>query len=184
VNPPIDAKAAQAFMEYVWADRFDWTNQHYEGTPRRFMTMLQELTTPKEYEFTTFNSVTDEMVVIKDINFVSLCAHHIIPFMGTCSIGYVPRGKIAGLSKFARLVRYHAADLMVQEELTYEIGRDLELKLDRPQGVAVVMEAEHLCMSIRGVQSPGTKTVTSYMSGVFADHARQARNEFLAFLKG
>lgn len=181
-NDPSTIKGSKAFLELLFGDRFDWDSQHYEGTPDRFAAMLKDLTNQEEFEFTKFKSNSDELVVIKDIPFVALCAHHVVPFMGVCHIGYIPKGHIAGLSKFARLVKYHAADLTVQEELTYEIARRIQFELD-PLGVAVYMEAEHLCMTIRGVQAPGTKTVTSSMLGVFGDHTRLARSEFLAAIK-
>lgn len=164
------------------SDRFDWNSQHMEKTPERFVKMLRELTTPEEFEFTTFHSSADEMIVIRDIDFVSVCAHHIVPFIGKAHIAYVPQGKIAGLSKFARLVKNLAKDLTVQEELTTRIANALYLELD-PKGIAVVMQAEHLCMTIRGVQSPGTLTVTSSMMGVFADHTRLARQEFMSIIQ-
>lgn len=143
--------------------------------------MLRELTTPEAFDFTTFDSESDEMVIVRDIPFNALCAHHIIPFVGIAHIGYVPNGRLAGLSKFGRLVRHHAAALTVQEELTADIASSIELALS-PAGVAVVLEAEHLCMTIRGVQMPGTKTITSKMTGVFADHDRLARTEFLRLI--
>lgn len=157
----------------------DWSDDHLKDTPARFVNMLRELTTPEKYEFTMFDSKSDEMVIIRDIPFTSLCAHHLVPFMGYAHIGYIPNGKIAGLSKFARLVRAKAHRLSVQEELTSMIADELEEKLN-PLGVAVVMEAEHLCMTIRGVQTPGTKTVTSSMKGAFADHDKLARSEFMS----
>lgn len=179
--PPADTMIGKSFMEAVWGERFDLDNEHFKKTPERFMKMLRELTLIEPFEFTTFASPADEMIVIKDIDFVSLCAHHIVPFMGKCHIGYVPRGKIAGLSKFARTVKNAAKDLTVQEVLTSKIADFLETNL-QPLGLAVVMEAEHLCMTIRGVQSPGTMTITSSMRGVFAEHNREARNEFLQLI--
>ena len=173
-----DRQAAEAFLKFVFGNRFDWESEHYNGTPNRFMRMLRELTMPEEFDFTTFRSESDNMVVIKDIEFVSLCAHHIVPFMGVCHIAYIPRGHIAGLSKFARLVKNCAKTLTVQEELTHLIAGEIEEYLN-PLGVGVIMEAEHLCMTIRGVQSPGTKTITSSMSGVFLDENKGARQEFL-----
>lgn len=172
------AIAGKAFMEFIWGDRFNLDGEHFGKTPERFVKMLEELTTPQDFDFTIFDSNADEMIVIKDIDFVSMCAHHIVPFMGKCYIAYVPAGQIAGLSKFARTVKNLAKDLTVQEELTNDIALFLMNKLD-PKGLAVVMEAEHLCMTIRGVQSPGTMTITSSMKGIFADHTRQARSEFL-----
>lgn len=192
-----DGEAAKAFLNYVFGvaktgasghERYlkagnpiDWSEPHFAKTPERFVKMLHELTTPQPFDFTTFDSEADEMIVVKDIDFVSVCAHHIVPFIGTAHIAYVPAGQIAGLSKFARTVKEMSKTLTVQEELTNDIANFLIDKLD-PKGLAVVMEAEHLCMTIRGVQSPGTKTITSSMKGVFADHTRQARNEFLQLI--
>jgi GTP cyclohydrolase I len=194
----LEGEAAAAFMKVIWQNHgktgepappkirerttIDLNSGHMIRTPERLIESLRELTTPKPFNFTKFESDVDEMVVIKNIHFVSLCAHHVVPFMGVCHIAYVPAGQIAGLSKFARLVKNFAANLTVQEELTNDIGEFLKNELD-PKGVAVQMEAEHLCMTIRGVQSPGTTTVTSKMLGVFADHARLARQEFLAAIK-
>ena len=176
-----DAMIGTSFMEAVWGDRFDLGNAHFNRTPQRFIDMLRELTRQEPFEFTTFESHHDEMVIIKDIDFVSLCAHHIVPFVGKCHIAYVPKGKLAGLSKFARVVKSASKDLTVQEDLTGKIADFLQRSLD-PLGVAVVMEAEHMCMTIRGVQAPGTKTITSVMKGVFADHTRMARSEFLQLI--
>jgi GTP cyclohydrolase IA len=176
-------QGARAYMELLWGERFDFESEHMEGTPARHAKMLLELTTPVPFEFTTFRSTSDEMIVVEGIEFVSLCAHHIVPFIGKAHIAYVPRKHIAGLSKFARCVRYHAADLTVQEELTTKIANHIEDVLD-PLGVAVVLRAEHLCMTIRGVQAPGTKTTTSKMTGVFADHTRLARTEFFNLIRG
>lgn len=160
----------------------DWTLPHFEGTPVRFVRMLQELTSPKPFTFTVFpNDGMDEMVVVGPVSFVSLCAHHIIPFMGSAYIGYVPRDHVAGLSKIARTVKEFSKGLWVQEELTSTIADHIEEHLN-PVGLATVLEAEHLCMTIRGVQSPGTLTTTSDMRGVFADHTRLARTEFLSII--
>lgn len=189
-----DGEAAKAFLNYVFGvaktgvpghERYlkagnpiDWEDPHFQKTPERFYKMLKELTTPKEFEFTVFPTSADEMVSIGPIDFVSMCAHHVVPFMGQAWVGYVPAGQLVGLSKIARAVKEMSKALTVQEELTNSIGEFLVDKLD-PKGVAVVMRAEHLCMTIRGVQSPGTKTTTSKMTGVFADHTRLARTEFL-----
>lgn len=154
-----------------------------DRTAERFLNMLQELTTKPEFEFTTFESRHDEMVTMGPIAFTSLCAHHVIPFMGTAHVAYIPQGKIAGLSKLARTVQYHMRGLWNQEDLTAAIADTLEERLE-PLGVAVIMKAEHLCMTIRGAQSPGTMTTTSVMRGVFADHTRLARQEFLHFVNG
>ena len=155
-------------------------SQHLKNTPKRFLKMLQELTVPDEFEFTTFDNdlKKDTMVVIKQIPFVSLCAHHLIPFSGTAHIGYIPISKIAGLSKFPRAVKYWSKGLWTQEDLTDAIAHYLWDMLEEPLGLGVMMEAEHMCMTIRGVQAPGVKTVTSTMLGVFLDPDRLARAEF------
>jgi GTP cyclohydrolase I len=179
--------------QYIWLEdvkallvklfpQDDFAHPELERTPERWVRMMVELSTPEPFEFTVFNSLVDEIVVVQDIPFVALCAHHLVPFIGTCHVGYVPNGKIAGLSKFARLVQHHAKGLWNQESLNNTIAIDLEQRL-QPQGVAVIMSAEHLCMTIRGVQTPGTRTTTSSMRGVFADHSRQARAEFLSLLR-
>lgn len=155
-------------------------SQHLQETPRRFLTMLRDLTVPEEFEFTVFDNdlKKDEMIVIKDIPFVSLCAHHLIPFAGHAHVGYVPTGKIAGLSKFPRAVKYWSKGLWTQEDLTDAIAHYLFDMLEEPLGLGIVMEAEHMCMTIRGVQAPGVKTITSTMLGVFLDSEKQARAEF------
>jgi GTP cyclohydrolase IA len=153
---------------------------HMQRTPERFLAMLQELTTPEPFEFTVFdNDGVDEMVVVQDIPFYTLCAHHVIPFFGKAHIAYIPGSKIAGLSKFARAVKYFSRGLNVQEELTKNISDFLNEKLVDPIGVGVIMRGEHLCMTMRGVQTPGTFTTTSAMTGAFRDPSELARTEFL-----
>lgn len=156
-------------------------NEHTSRTPERFVKMLKELTTPKPFEFTTFESDHDEMIVVSPIPFYSLCSHHVIPFIGTAHVAYVPQGRLAGLSKVARTVQYHMRGLWTQEDLTSTVADYLQDHL-HPLGVAVIMKAEHLCMTMRGAQSPGTQTTTSVMRGVFADHTRLARTEFLRLI--
>ncbi len=154
-------------------------DDHGRDTPKRFAAMLSELTTPEQFNFTTFPSNgMDEMITIGPIPFVSVCNHHVIPFVGNAWVGYVPRHKMAGLSKFARLVQAEAKSLQVQEQLTVNIANKLENEL-KPMGVAVVLKAEHFCMTVRGVQTPGVLTTTSKMTGIFADHERTAKAEFL-----
>lgn len=153
-----------------------------ENTPARWIKMMKELTTPKGFTFTTFESDTDEMVIVSPIPFYSLCSHHLIPFMGEAHVAYVPQGKIAGLSKIARTVQYHMRGLWTQEDLTRAVADTLEQHL-QPLGVAVIMTGEHLCMTMRGAQSPGTLTTTSRMTGCFADHNKLARAEFLQLIK-
>lgn len=155
-------------------------NQHLAGTPERFVRMLEELTVAEDFNFTTFKNdlAKDEMIVIKDIPFVSLCAHHLIPFSGYAHIGYIPTTVIAGLSKFPRAVKFWSKGLWTQEDLTDAIAHYLWDMLEEPLGLGVLMEAEHMCMTIRGVQAPGVKTITATMLGVFLDPERQARTEF------
>ena len=156
---------------------------HMQRTPERWATMMSDLTTREEFDFTTFDSEGHrEMVTVQNIPFYSLCAHHLIPFFGTCSIAYVPKEKLAGLSKLPRTVRHFMRGLQVQEKLSSEIADFLVDKLD-PMGVAVVLSGEHLCMTMRGVEVPGTITHTSAMRGVFLDDTNNARAEFLALIR-
>ena len=124
---------------------------------------------------------TNGIVVVKDIPFFSQCEHHLVPFYGKVSIAYLPREKVVGLSKFARLVECYARRLQVQERLTKQIITDIINYLN-PHGAMVVVEAEHMCMTMRGIQKPGTKTVTSRLYGVFKDNP-SARAEVLELLK-
>ena len=158
-------------------------NPHIEGTPRRVARSLRELTTPIEFEFTTFeNRGTDQMITIKDIPFYSLCAHHLLPFYGKTHIAYIPEKRLAGLSKLARTVEYFMRGLNVQEELTRDIMDYLVEHLD-PLGAMVVMEGHHLCMAMRGSETPGHMTTTSALYGVFFDPSKGARQEFLELIK-
>jgi GTP cyclohydrolase I len=119
----------------------------------------------------------DELVLVRDIPFHSLCEHHLLPFSGVAHVGYLPASQILGLSKLARVVEHFARGLQVQERLTKQIGDWLDTRL-APKGVGVVLEAEHLCMSMRGVEAVGSKTVTSSLHGLIRDDAR-TRAEFL-----
>lgn len=156
---------------------------HREKTPERFLKALHQMTDREEFNFTTFPANgLDEMITLGPIPFYTLCVHHIVPFYGSAWIGYVPRTKMAGLSKFPRAVKYIAKGLWVQEELTVEIADFLCSKLEDPVGLAVVVKAEHMCMAARGIQQPGVITTTSAMRGVFADHSRTAKVEFLEWI--
>jgi GTP cyclohydrolase IA len=123
----------------------------------------------------------NEMVIVKDIDFYSLCEHHLLPFFGKCHVAYIPQGRVLGLSKIPRLVDIFARRLQIQERLTSQIA-DTLLEKVRPMGVAVVMEASHLCMSMRGVEKQNSVAVTSAMLGVFREDAR-TRSEFLELIK-
>jgi GTP cyclohydrolase I len=124
----------------------------------------------------------DEMVIVKDIDFFSMCEHHMLPFFGKCHVGYLPNKKVVGLSKIPRVVDAFARRLQVQERLTTQIAETLKRKLDA-HGVAVVMEARHLCMMMRGVEKQNTLAVTSSMLGAFRTQD-QTRNEFLKLIRG
>lgn len=159
-------------------------DEHGTDTPTRFVAMLMELTTARSFNFKVFDAKgKDEMVIIRNIPFVSVCNHHVVPFIGKADIGYIPGDYMAGLSKFARVVHFFARSLQVQERLTEQIADFLEEKL-KPRGLAVVLEAEHMCMTIRGVQTPGTTTYTAVMRGFFNDHDRTAKAEFLDRING
>lgn len=129
-----------------------------------------------------FDETYDDMVVVRDIEFYSLCEHHLLPFFGRVHVGYIPNGKIVGLSKIPRLVEMYARRLQVQERLTKEIAEALETAL-HPKGVAVVMEGMHMCMMMRGVQKQNASMITSHVMGEFRDD-RRTRQEFMALVKG
>ena len=172
-----------AFLQKTCPDVYDPESEHFKETPARFTRMIEEMTDSSEnFRFTTFKSASSEMVIIKNIKFVSMCAHHIAPFTGICHVGYIPNEQMAGISKFARHVRAYAHTLTNQEELTTNIADSLNDILE-PIGVAVVMDASHSCMSTRGALAHGTTTITSAMRGVFLDHNRTAKTEFLQFIR-
>lgn len=154
--------------------------EHLAQTPRRVAAAYAELLTPREFDLTTFpnDEGYDEMVLVRNIPMQSLCEHHLLPFHGAAHVGYLPGQRILGLSKLARVVELFARDLQVQERLTQQIADWLQEQL-APQAVGVVIEAEHLCMSLRGVQAAGARTVTSSLRGLLRTDAA-ARQEFFA----
>jgi GTP cyclohydrolase I len=165
-------------------------NPEREGlreTPRRVEQSLRFLTSGYTTDLdevlngALFTVEYNEMVIVRDIDFYSLCEHHILPFFGKCHVAYIPDGKVIGLSKLPRLVDVFARRLQVQERLTSQIAETIEAKIG-PLGVAVVMEATHLCMAMRGVEKQNSVTVTSAMRGVFHDDAR-TRSEFLELIR-
>jgi GTP cyclohydrolase I len=139
---------------------------------------------PEGHLTVTFSAEHDEMVMVRDIPFASLCEHHMVPFMGKVHVGYIPGadGRVTGLSKLARLVDSYSRRLQVQERMTTQIADTME-KVLLPRGVLVVVEAEHLCMSMRGVKKPGTLTITSAVRGLFRDDPR-TRAEAMEFVHG
>jgi GTP cyclohydrolase IA len=151
-----------------------------EDTPRRVADAYAELLTPQPFRATTFPNEDgyDELILARAIPFHSVCMHHLLPFHGLAHVAYLPGERIVGLSKLGRVVEFFSRDLQIQERLTTQIADWLERELE-PKGVGVVLEAEHLCMSLRGVQKPGAKTVTSALRGLVRDDPR-TRQEFLA----
>lgn len=150
-------------------------------TPVRHFNYLKEFLEPEPFEFTTFEEDHDEMVIVKNIDFYSLCEHHILPFFGTAAVAYIPSGTIVGLSKIARTVNMFSRRLQNQERITKQIS---EFMMDQlhPRGVAVVLKARHMCMEMRGIQKPGSETITSAMRGVF-ENDFNARQEFLKLIE-
>jgi GTP cyclohydrolase IA len=169
-------RAAGELLRALGADVED---EGLEETPRRVAAAYSELLTPRPFRATTFpNEGYNQLIVARAIPFHSLCMHHLLPFHGVAHIGYLPGSSLIGLSKLGRVVELFARDLQIQERLTTQIADWLDEELE-PKGVGVVLEAEHLCMSLRGVQKQGAKTVTSALHGLVRDDAR-TRQEFLA----
>ena len=180
--PKVSAEeAAAGFLTALGADLDD---ESLRETPRRMAALYAELLAPAPFNVTTFpnDGGYDELVVARDIPFHSLCEHHLLPFVGTAHVGYLPGDRILGLSKLARVVDYFARSLQVQERLTRQVADWLQDELD-PKGVGVVLEAEHMCLSLRGVQKYGATTVTSALHGLVRDDSR-TRQEFLALATG
>jgi GTP cyclohydrolase I len=165
----------------------DPTREGLERTPARVAKALRDLTAGYDQNVgdvlngALFTEEYDEMVVVKDIDFYSLCEHHLLPFFGKCHIAYMPSRKIVGLSKMARLVEMFSRRLQVQERMTTQIAQTVQEVL-QPRGVAVVMEALHMCMLMRGVEKQNSKAVTSAMLGAFRDNP-ETRAEFMELIK-
>jgi GTP cyclohydrolase I len=179
----IDRTAAErAVVDLLAALGADTTEEGLRDTPRRMVDAYVELLTPSAFRPTTFPNDEGyaELVVVRAIPFHSLCMHHLLPFHGVAHVGYLPGRRIVGLSKLARVVELFARSLQVQERLTAQIAHWVQAQLE-PKGVGVVVEAEHLCMSLRGVQTFGTTTVTSSLHGLVRDDPR-TRQEFLALI--
>jgi len=177
----VDLDAAEAAArDLLTALGADLDTEGLRETPRRIAHAYAELLTPMPFNATTFpnDEGYDELVVVRDIPFQSLCMHHMLPFHGIAHVAYLPGDRIIGLSKLGRVVDLFARDLQVQERLTGQVAEWLNREL-APKGVGVVLEAEHMCISLRGVQKPGARTVTSALHGAIRDDAR-TRQEFLA----
>jgi GTP cyclohydrolase I len=181
----IDLAAAEvAVRDLLRALGQDASSTGLIETPRRVAGAFEELLSPRKFDLTTFPNEEgyDELVVVRDIPFSSLCEHHLLPFAGKAAVAYSPKSRILGLSKLARVVELFSRRLQVQERMTSQIAHWLEDRLD-PYGVGVVLEARHSCMSIRGVRATGSTTVTSTLLGTVREDSR-TRQEFLSLARG
>jgi GTP cyclohydrolase I len=177
-------EAERAAAEFLLALGLRLDRDGLADTPRRMTQAYAELLTPREFDLTTFpnDDGYDELVLVRDIPLASVCEHHLLPFIGRAHVGYLPGDRILGLSKLARLVELHGRGPQVQERLTTQIAEWLDTRL-RPRGVGVVVEAEHLCMTLRGIHAVGTRTVTSALRGALRADAR-SRAEFFNLVHG
>lgn len=177
--PDLD-RAERAAREFLEALGMDLGLDGRDRTPRRMAKAWAELMTPSDFDVTTFDNDEgyDELVVVRDVPFVSVCEHHLLPFSGRATVGYLPGARIVGLSKLARVVDRFSRGPQVQERLTAQIASWIEDELG-PRGVGVVLEAEHSCMTLRGARAHGTVTTTSAMRGSLREDGR-SRAEFLA----
>lgn len=185
VDQPRIVAAVREILEAIGEDP---TRDGLQDTPSRVARLYAEVCSglhqdPAAHLSKTFEAGHDEMVMVRDIPLYSLCEHHLIPFLGKAHVAYIPNdtGRVTGLSKLARLVDGYAKRPQVQERLTRQIADAIESEL-KPQGVLVVLEAEHLCMSMRGVRKPGASTVTSSVTGIFRDNVA-TRAEAMRFLE-
>jgi GTP cyclohydrolase I len=182
-----DASMQQIYAELLTRIGEDPARDGLLRTPERmeksmaFLTQGYAQTVEEVLHQALFDVDYDEMVIVKDIEFYSMCEHHLLPFYGRAHVAYVPNGKVIGLSKVARLVDVFARRLQVQERLTQQVAEAIEEAI-HPQGVGVVMEAQHLCMMMRGVEKQDSSTVTSAMLGVFKSQV-QTRSEFLSLVR-
>lgn len=175
-------RAEAAVSELLAALGRDVSDPNLQETPRRVVASFVEQLTPREFSMTTFanDDGYDELVLVRDIPFHSLCEHHLLPFRGVAHVGYLPGDRIVGISKLARTVELFSRDLQVQERLTKQIADYLEDKL-QPRGVGVVLEAEHMCMTLRGAQAAGSITTTSTFKGALTKDSA-LRRRFLPAL--
>ncbi|WP_068266120.1 GTP cyclohydrolase I FolE, partial [Janibacter limosus] len=182
--PAVDPAAAEAAAgDLLTALGLDLTAEHLVRTPHRMAQALIEMTSSEDFELTTFpnDEGYDDLVLVRDIPVQSVCEHHILPFTGIAHVGYLPGERILGLSKFARMVEWHARRPQTQERLTHQIATHLDDALS-PRGVGVVIQAEHTCMTVRGARVAGTVTTTSALFGRLREDPR-SRAEFLALTR-
>lgn len=174
------AAAERAVADLLHAVGISTDTEGLRATPRRVARAYAELFTPPAFDMTTFSNDEgyDELVLARDIPLRSVCEHHLLPFIGVAQVGYLPGERIVGLSKLARIVEHFARRPQVQERLTKQVADWLDGHL-QPKGVGVVIEAEHTCMTLRGVQAAGSSTITSALVGTVRDDPR-TRQEFLA----
>jgi GTP cyclohydrolase I len=188
LTTPVDKERIQrAVREIIAAVGEDASRDGLQETPRRIADMYEEIfaglrTDPYQFLGVTFDEAYSEMVVLKDIPFYSMCEHHFAPFHGVAHVAYIPSGRVVGLSKLARVVEAYARRPQVQERLTAQIA-DTIMEGLQPKGAAVVIQAEHTCLTMRGIKKPGAKMVTSAVRGLFKDHP-PTRAEFQAILRG
>jgi GTP cyclohydrolase I len=181
------ARIERAIREILEAIGEDAGRESLIETPARVARMYEEVfagltVDPREYLAVGFEEGHQEMVIVRDIPFYSLCEHHLLPFHGRAHVGYIPDGRVVGLSKLARVVEAYAKRPQLQERLTGQVAECIMECLE-PDGVAVVVEAEHLCMTMRGVKKPGSSVITSAMRGHFRKRVA-TRSEFLALVQG
>ncbi|MFF7229218.1 GTP cyclohydrolase I [Streptomyces sp. 2323.1] len=174
------AAAERAAGQFLQALGISTETESLHGTPGRMARAYAELFSPRPFDLTTFpnDEGYDELVLARSIPVRSVCEHHLLPFVGTAHVGYLPGRRILGLSKLARVVEHFACRPQVQERLTKQVADWLQTQLE-PKGVGVVIEAEHTCMTLRGVQATGSSTLTSTLLGTLRSDAR-SRSEFLA----
>ncbi len=176
------------FEQIIEALGEDKDREGLRGTPKRaseamkFLTHGYEQSLEKIVNGALFDTDNDEMIIVKDIELYSLCEHHLLPFIGKCHVAYIPRGKIIGLSKVARIVDMFGRRLQVQEKLTKQVAETI-FSITGARGVGVIMEAKHLCMMMRGVEKQNSTMVTSVMLGSFREDTR-TRSEFLSLVRG